>query len=116
MFLLAFISLMLSYITNFMFFGTCIFFCAGFVMLSITLIKNYISQKQSFEESQDAIIMELAQGEDGEKYVMQNEKQSKKQKRSLRLKNFDRLLPSIFSILAACLFAYLIIQSIINLF
>ena len=69
-----------------------------------------------FEEKQDAIVMELAMGQDGEKYVMQSAKQQKKQRRQQRLKNFDRLTPFLICVVVSCGFAYLLINEIIKLF
>ena len=111
MFVLAFFCVMLSYATNFMFYPAMAFFEAGFVMLSIKLIKEYSGQKENMEQKEDVIVMELASGEDGEAYVMS---QDKKKKRYRRSASFDKLLPIIFSILAAALFAYLFISTIIS--
>lgn len=113
LFLVAFLSLMLSYLARFMFFVASASFCAGFVMLSIKLVKNYVSQKQTREEIQEAIVMELAEGENGDQYVMQN---NNKQKRKKFWGKIDALLPSIFCILASCLFAYAFISGIVKLF
>ncbi|MBR4123979.1 MAG: hypothetical protein IKR12_00215 [Clostridia bacterium] len=111
MFVLAFLCVMVSYATYFMFYPAMIFFEAGFVMLSIKLIKDYSSKKENMEQKEDVIVMELASGEDGEAYVMQQDKKKKRRKSNA---NFDRLLPAIFSILAAVLFVYLFISSIIT--
>lgn len=116
LFLVAFLCLMLSYITAFLYYPTLAFFCAGFVMLSIALLKRYLNQKNLYEENQDAIVMELAQGPDGETYVMQSPKQSKKQRNQKRRQNFDRLLPFIVSVVISCAFIYFLIASIVNLF
>lgn len=115
-FVLAFLCLMFSYATHIMFFPSMIFFEVGFVMLSIILIKNYIAKQKEVNQMQDAIVMELASGENGETYVMQDEKKDKKSKRKKRSQKFDRLLPSIFTILAAGLILYMVISSFIRLF
>ena len=115
-FLLAFVCILLSYITLFMYYPATILFAIAFIMLSVSLIKNFINQKSINEEKQDAIIMELAMGEDGEKYVMQDEKTNKKMLKQKRRQNIEKLLPSMFSIAFSCLFIYLFISSIIKLF
>lgn len=112
----AFVSLMLSYLLSFMFYVTSFAFCAGFVLLSIILAKNYMAQKNMREEKQEAIVMQLAEGEDGEKYVMQTETNSKKERRRKARANFEALIPTIFSVLLGILFAYVFISSIIKLF
>lgn len=115
-FLLTFVCILLSYITHFMYYPATILFAIAFIMLSVSLIKNFINQKSINEEKQDAIIMELAMGEDGEKYVMQDEKTNKKMLKQKRRQNIEKLLPSMFSIAFSCLFIYLFISSIIKLF
>lgn len=110
MFVLAFLCIMVSYATYFMFYPAMVFFEAGFVMLSIKLIKDYSAKKENMEQKEDAIVMELASGEDGEAYVMQQDKKKKRRKSNA---NFDSILPVIFSIMAAVLFVYLLISSII---
>lgn len=115
-FTLAFFSLMMSYLTSFMFYPAMIFFCTGFILLSIMLIKNYKKQKLEREQKQDTIIMELASTENGEKYVMQSEKTNRKERRKKRLENFDLLLPSILSICASLMFVYFFASKIISLF
>lgn len=111
MFVLAFLCVMISYATFFMFYPAMVFFEAGFVMLSIKLIKDYTAKKENMEQKEDVIVMELASGEDGEAYVMQQDKKKKNRK---RISGFDSLLPIIFSVLAATLFIYLLISSIIT--
>lgn len=114
MFILAFVSLMLSYATIFMFYPATLFFVAGFVLLSVRLIKNYIKQSKDAELSDETIIMQLSPDADAETYVMQDDSTNKKAQRKKRVQKFDRLLPSIFSILAAVLFIYLFINRIIH--
>lgn len=115
-FLLAFLSLMFSYLTSFMYYPAIIFFLAGFVMLSIRFVKNYIKQKKLLDEQQDAIVMELASGQNGETYVMSDPKADKKQAKRRSRRNFEMLLPSIFTILISLIFVYLLISSIIAQF
>lgn len=112
MFVLAFLCVMLSYATFFMFYPAIVFFEAGFVMLSIRFIKNYNDNKDSVEQKEDIIIMELASGENGEEYVMKQEKSNKKHKR--RNGSFDKLLPVLFSIFASVLFVYLFVSTLIG--
>lgn len=112
-FILAFICLMVSYATYFMFYPSMIFFEAGFVMLSVRLIQSYGKAQKEIEERQEVLVMELAEGEDGETYVMQDKKRDKKMRRKRRNQKFDRLLPSIFSIAASILILYMFISSII---
>lgn|SRR5574344_807630 len=112
-FMLAFLCLMLSYITSIMFYPTMALFCAGFVMLSIRFIKNYNKQNVQLEQKQETIVMELSSGEDGEKYVMQDDNSSKKARRKKRIDKFDRFLPSLFMIFASILFLYLLVSRIV---
>ena len=115
-FMLAFLCLMFSYLSSVMYYPAMVLFFAGFVMLSVALLRRYLKQTWMFEEKQDAIVMELAMGQDGEKYVMQSAKQQKKQRRQQRLKNFDRLTPFLICVVVSCGFAYLLINEIIKLF
>ena len=113
-FVLAFLSLMFSYITYFMFYPAMAFFATGFVLLSVRLVKNYVSNKDKIEEQTEAIEMELASGVDGETYVMKAETNDKKARRRMRSLSFQKLLPSMLSIAASCLFIFLLISSIIT--
>lgn len=112
MFVLAFVCVMVSYATYFMFYPAMLFFEAGFVMLSIRLIKSYGEKKENMEQKEEVIVMELASGEDGEAYVMKQDKANKKRRKSNG--SFDRLLPIIFTILASVLFMYLLVSTIIG--
>lgn len=111
-FLLAFVSIMISYATYVMFYPAMVLFCAGFVMLSIRFIKNYIQKPEN--QNQD-IVMEKSAGIDGETYVMRDEKADKKAKRQKFYSNTQKLLPIIFSLLAAVLFVFLFINSLIHI-
>ena len=115
-FVLAFLCLMFSYATQIMFYPSMVFFEVGFVMLSVKLIQNYLAKENELSQQQETIVMELLSGEDGETYVMQDEKKDKKARRKKRAQKFDRLFPSIFSILAAALILYMLISSIVRAF
>ena len=114
LFMLAFLCLMISYATYFMFVFAMVFFCAGFVMLSIRLVTNYAKHKNDREEQLEAIEMELASGVDGEQYVMKTEKNDRRMRAQNRRLAVEKLLPSILSITASLIFAYLIVSTIIN--
>ena len=115
MFVLAFLCLMVSYATQYMYIPTMVFFEAGFVMLSYILIKSGLKKQQEQDERQEVIVMQLAEGEDGESYVMQSSKQDKKIKRKKRSQFWERFTPAGFSILAAGLILYMIINTIVKL-
>lgn len=83
-------------------------------MLSVRLIQAYAKSQKEIEERQEVIVMQLAEGEDGETYVMQDKKKEKKLRRKRRSQRIDGLLPSIFSIGVAILIAYMFISSIIT--
>ena len=114
MFVFAFLSLMLSYATTIMFFPAMIFFEAGFVMLTILLIRHYIKKTAEIEQQQEAIVMGLASENEGEVYVMQDEKNDRKNRRKKRYKKLERLSPIVFSILASVFFLYLIISTLVT--
>ena len=115
-FVVAFLCLMLSYVTSFLYVPAMLFFAAGFVMLSFIFVKGYIATQKEIEQRQEAIVMELASGEDGETYVMQDESNNKKMRRRKRSQSFERLLPSIFSVVVALFMIYMFISSFIKLF
>ena len=115
LFVLAFLCLMISYATYFMFVPAMILFCGAFVMLSIRFVKTYIANKYDREEQLEAIEMELASGEDGESYVMKSEKTDKKLRKQNRRIMLEKLMPSILSITASLVFAYLFVSTLINL-
>ncbi|HBB45132.1 MAG TPA: hypothetical protein DCZ34_03320 [Clostridiales bacterium] len=115
-FLVAFIFLMLSYITQIMFLPATVMFCAGFIMLSVALIKAYLEYQKTQKEVSDAIEMDAASGPDGAEYVMETEKSSKKKRKAKKYNNFDRLLPIILCLVAAGLFVYLMIRAFVGLF
>ena len=112
MFILAFLSLMISYATSIMYYFAMTFFVAGFSMLSVILMKAYLKQKGKDENVADPIIMQLSGGVDGEAYVMADEKQNRRERNRKRTQQFDRLLPFIFSVLLSGLFVFLLIKSI----
>lgn len=114
LFVLAFLCLMISYATYFMFVPAMILFCGAFVMLSVRMISNYVKNKDDREEQLEAIEMELASGDDGESYVMKSEKTDKKLRKQNRRIMLEKLMPSILSITASLIFAYLIVSTIIN--
>ena len=114
MFVLAFLCIMISYATFFMYYPAMVFFEAGFVMLSITLLKSAVSKNDDYAQREETIVMELASGENGDAYVMQEEKLSKKKKGKKRNAQFERFVPSILCMLAAVLFLYLLISTIIT--
>lgn len=113
-FVLAFLCLMISYASVYLFYPTFALFSAGFVMLSIRLIKNYVVQKDSEQESADAIVMELASTDDGETYVMQDEKKDKKLRKKIKKNRLDKLMPIILCIICALIFAYMLVSCIIT--
>lgn len=115
-FLVAFILLMLSYITQIMFLPATVLFCAGFIMLSVALIKAYLEYQKTQKEVSDAIEMDAASGSDGAEYVVESEKASKKKRKTKRYSNFDRLLPIILCLIVAGLFIYLMTKAFIGLF
>lgn len=115
-FLLAFILLMLSYITQIMFLPATVLFCAGFIMLSVALIKAYLEYQKTQKEVSDAIEMDAASGPDGAEYVVESEKESKKKRKIKRYSNFDRLLPIILCLIVAGLFIYLMMKAFVSLF
>ena len=114
MFVLAFLSIMISYATVYMYYPAIIFFETGFVMLTIRLMKNYLTKKDDLEQKEEVIVMELASGENGDEYVMRQDELNKKGKRKKRSVQFDRLMPVIFSMLASILFMYLLISTIVT--
>ena len=115
-FLVAFILLMLSYITQIMFLPATVLFCAGFIILSVALIKAYLEYQKTQKEVSDAIEMDAASGPDGAEYVVESEKESKKKRKIKRYSNFDRLLPIILCLIVAGLFIYLMAKAFVSLF
>jgi len=115
-FVVAFICLMTSYATHFMYYPTLLLFEAGFVMLSYTLFKSGIAKQAEQDERQEVIVMQLADGEDGETYVMQSDKLNKKAKRRKWSQNIERFMPAIFTIIISVLIMAMLIGSVIKLF
>ena len=115
-FLVAFILLMLSCITQIMFLPATVLFCAGFIILSVALIKAYLEYQKTQKEVSDAIEMDAASGPDGAEYVVESEKESKKKRKIKRYSNFDRLLPIILCLIVAGLFIYLMAKAFVSLF
>lgn len=115
-FMLAFVCILMYYVTPIMYYPAMALFFAAFVMLSIILFKRYMSQTHITQEKQDAIIMELAQGPDGEKYVVQDPKKQKKIVKQYKREKFENMLPALLCVAFACLFLYMFVASIIKLF
>ena len=111
-FVMAFLCLMISYATEIMFYPALLFFEAGFVMLSVIAIRDYLSKTDDLDQQRETIVMELASGENGETYVMKEEKNDRKARRKTRSQKFEKLLPSILCVSAAVLFLYLLINTI----
>ncbi|MBQ8430528.1 MAG: hypothetical protein IJX26_01110 [Clostridia bacterium] len=112
----AFLCLMLSYLTNVFFYFTLVLGFLGCGLLSYVLLDKYIRQRKVESQKQEAIIMELAEGEDGEKYVMKDSKQTKKQRAKAFHASIDKLLPFLFSATVTIILFALIISSIVALF
>ena len=116
MFVLAFLCLMTSYATYYMYFPTMVFFEAGFVMLSYILIKNGAKKQAEQDERQEVIVMQLAEGDDGETYVMQSDKTNKKAKRKKLSQKLEMFMPAVFTIAVSALIMYMLVSSIVKLF
>ena len=112
-FVLAFFCLMLYYITAFMFYPAMLFFAGGFGMLSAILIKYRKKRIADLEQAQEVLVMERTMNDDGETFVMRDQKADKKERKKRRRQKWQQLLPIIFSILASAFFAYLFIRTII---
>lgn len=115
MFLLAFVFLMLSYATQVMYIPSMIFFEAGFIMLTVVLIRSGVAKQKEQDERQEVIVMELASSEDGEAYVMQTENNNKKLKRKKRSQKFERFMPAMFTIIASALILYMLVSGFIRI-
>ena len=111
-FVLAFLSLMISYATSFIYYVAIVLFAAGFAMLSIILMKRYIKNK-NIDEAEAPIVMELSGGVDGETYVMMDETKDRQAKKRKFGQTIEKLLPFIFSSLASLLFLILFIRKLI---
>ena len=82
-------------------------------MLSIAFIKLFNKQNAELAEKQDALVLEKTVNDGGETYVLQDSANDKKAKRQKSRQKFDRLMPAIFCIASAALFAYLLISTIV---
>ncbi len=111
-FVLAFLSLMISYATSFIYYVAIVLFAVGFAMLSIILMKRYIKNK-NIDEAEAPIVMELSGGVDGETYVMMDETKDRQAKKRKFGQTIEKLLPFIFSSLASLLFLILFIRKLI---
>ena len=111
-FLLAFVSLMASYATQVMYYVAICFFIVGFSLLAVVLMKLYLKKNSEEDNPNDAIIMHLSGGADGETYVMADESQNKAEKKKKRAQKFDKLLPFLFCVLIDALFIFLFIKSL----
>lgn len=112
-FLLSFFVLMFSSLTNILFYPATIMFAISFSLLTAILIKSYIKKNKDDELKDEAIVMELSEI-NADTYVMQDDETNKKVRRKNRIREFDKLLPVIFSSLAVVLFVYLFINAIIR--
>ena len=88
-------------------------FAISFSLLTAILIKSYIKKNKDDELKDEAIVMELSEI-NADTYVMQDDETNKKVRRKNRIREFDKLLPVIFSSLAVVLFVYLFINAIIR--
>ena len=114
-FVLAFLCLMFSYASQYMYLPSMLFFGIGFGMLTYTMVLIYLKNQREIEEKQDVIVMELAENSNGEAYVMQDEKNDKKLRRKKRAQRIDRLLPSILCFVATGFMIYMFITTIVRL-
>ena len=112
-FLLSFFVLMFSSLTNILFYPATIMFAISFSLLTAILIKSYIKKNKDDELKDEAIVMELSEI-NADTYVMQDDETNKEVRRKNRIREFDKLLPVIFSSLAVVLFVYLFINAIIR--
>ena len=112
-FVAAFFCLMLYYIAEFMFYPAMAFFAAGFGLLSAILIKFRKKYLADLEQKQEVLVMERTMNDDGETFVMRDQKQDKKERKKRRHQKFQQLLPIIFSIAASAFFTYLLISTLV---
>ena len=112
-FVLAFFCLMLYYIASFMFYPAMILFAGGFGMLSAILIKYRKKRLAELEQAQEVLVMERTMNDDGETFVMRDQKADKKERKKKRRQKREQILPIIFSIFASAFFVYLFISTLI---
>ncbi len=115
MFLFAFISIMLTYVSTISVFFTLAFLVAGFVLLSVVLIKNYNKFKLEQEHKKEELLMELSVTDEGEKYVLKDNPYSKSESREQKARKIDKLIPVVLSISASVLFLYLLIMQFLSI-
>ena len=112
-FVLAFFCLMLYYITAFMFFPAMFLFAGGFGMLAAILIKYRKKRIAELEQAQEVLVMERTMNDDGETFVMRDQKADRKERKKKRRQKWQQLLPIIFSILASAAFVYMFVARLI---
>ena len=111
-FVLAFLCLMFSYLTEVMFLPAMFLFACAFGILTYILFVVSLKHQKEIDEKQEVIVMELAEGENGETYVMQDQKKEKKQRRKKRMQKFDRVIPSLLSGVVTVFMLYMFIASV----
>ena len=89
---------------------------AGLVCLSISLFKRYQIKKQELFFDQEEIVMELANSDEGEKYVAEKSTYAKKLRKKIKSAKTGLIMPFIITVILAGLFLALLVKIIVGLF
>lgn len=112
MFALSLISVMLNIVLPVFTFIGLAALSAGFMLLAIKWHQLLKKKGKEQEIIKEELLMELSVTENGEEYVMQNNKNSKKIRRKLRREKFDKFMPVIGCAVVSIVFLFILIKMI----
>lgn len=109
-FVVAFICLLFTYLTDVMIYVTLGVFTVAFGLLTFSLFKTYLKNSINNKSEDSSLEMEISASDDGtETYVM---KDNLKTRAKSRFSNFDKILPALLSLFVTLVFVFLIIKAI----
>lgn len=113
-FILSLVCIMFNCLWTPMIYPALILLCTGFILLAISLILNTNKRFKEQEFAREELLMELSVTEEGEQYILENSRKSKKYRRKLRLDKFNSYLPAVFCIVVACVILFLFVKLILK--
>lgn len=92
-----------------MFYPAMLFFAGAFGCLSAILIKARKKRLAELDQAQEVLVMERTMNDDGETFVMRDQRADKKERRKKRRQKWGQLMPIVFSIIASAFFAVMFV-------
>ena len=113
-FALSLLCIMFNTLWTPMIYPALVFLGVGFAILGVKLILNTNKKLKEQEFFREELLMELSVTEEGEQYILENGRKTKKYRRQLRMQKFNSYLPAIFSFIIVGGIIFLFVKTIIG--